>query len=632
MVRVTYAVVTHKWRGAGGVSQLYRDVMQNLVHQCFVTPQVETKKMGCGDDLFMMQTRRGGFVSRCKDCYKVGSLNSTSNRDSKLDLLAIGSLVYCESSALDHAATEAGRIRATPIKYPQSVGEDSANFCGEADKGDRETAVIRLQTCQQSLITPVRHPSFSEIRWRKLYFARASTISILHVRDGLHRDFLAAPKTFSHASSEICLKSQNANGDPSEFRMSLTSTTCDPPTPLLARLTTACQSHVVLLDAYRRGVTSPRTIIENKRITQTIQEHSLPVAYFGIAPMTKNLGSLSGDAAGNVLSSDSANVGVFNQSEQWLEFLTTDPEVPDQNITSNYGTSIIMRTRLGGVVGKRASRVEPDHQGRGNRGSNLGRGWENDAKMDGALSPSSHRPYQPMVDSIDHKNTGTALIKLTENNAPRAGLFWSHGTYVGEGGDLDISDVKGLCVYKLTSSTSNGPIRLTWGGEPALTTNTNCIIIFPEPLASESWNSSGRFLLGSCIREEGVSKKFNTKAGWQGKQIHPVFLRKSSTETDQGKGSTLLELAHTLIATFIGLALKVVITFKNSNSLWSVGLSVVCNSTFWISEKSHGKRPHASSMLAVELLRIQPTLGTESYNPFELYANGLGMEIIEEEK
>nr|CAD7460141.1 unnamed protein product [Timema tahoe] len=36
------------------------------------------------------------------------------NRDSNLDFPIIGILVYCESSALDHAATEAGPKRCSP--------------------------------------------------------------------------------------------------------------------------------------------------------------------------------------------------------------------------------------------------------------------------------------------------------------------------------------------------------------------------------------------------------------------------------------------------------------------------------------------------------------------------------------
>nr|CAD7442376.1 unnamed protein product [Timema bartmani] len=53
---------------------------------------------------------------------------STPSQDSNLDLLFIGSLVYCESSALDHAATEAGdRKYHIPNLVPLIISELKIN-------------------------------------------------------------------------------------------------------------------------------------------------------------------------------------------------------------------------------------------------------------------------------------------------------------------------------------------------------------------------------------------------------------------------------------------------------------------------------------------------------------------------
>nr|CAD7413048.1 unnamed protein product [Timema poppensis] len=91
---------------------------------------------------------------------------------------------------------------------------------------------------------------------------------------------------------------------------------------------------------------------------------------------------------------------------------------------------------------------------------------------------------------------------LTENNVPRTGPFWSHGTDVGEGGDLDISQTKGLCVYKLTSSTSNGPIRSTRAGEPTLTTNKRMFVVKEWSCPGHELSPSGRIHMSA---EYGVA-------------------------------------------------------------------------------------------------------------------------------
>nr|CAD7457499.1 unnamed protein product [Timema tahoe] len=45
-------------------------------------------------------------------------------------------------------------------------------------------------------------------------------------------------------------------------------------------------------------------------------------------------------------------------------------------------------------------------------------------------------PLPPQLRQMD------CIINRTENNAPRTGLFWSRGTYVGGGGYLDITEAQ----------------------------------------------------------------------------------------------------------------------------------------------------------------------------------------------
>nr|CAD7262000.1 unnamed protein product [Timema shepardi] len=89
---------------------------------------------------------------------------STPNRDSNLDLPVIGSLVYCESDALDHVATEAEEAiavaEAEKKRQESLTSDDKMALLGRPRLGDITRAQIRIKESKEfKEKSPSVHPT-----------------------------------------------------------------------------------------------------------------------------------------------------------------------------------------------------------------------------------------------------------------------------------------------------------------------------------------------------------------------------------------------------------------------------------------------------------------------------------------